>query len=149
MASQHGIARTFELPTRPTNPTTWIDVGLRDDRRRILEVVEIGNRIDDVGAARRSFKRHLAEAEALAVVAGGDAAPYEVTGCWVLVATAANRNLVARYPAIFASEFPGSSRVWAEALTSGSAPHPQPGLVWADVAGTRIYEVRLRVRDTT
>jgi hypothetical protein len=144
LANSHGIRGTFELPTRAANPTTWIDVGLRDDRRQILEVIEIGNRVDDLGAARRSFKRHLAEAEALAVVAGGEGAPYRVTGCWVLVATAANRALVGRYPAIFASEFPGSSRAWAETLTTGAEPPRQPGIVWVDVAGTRIYEVRLR-----
>lgn len=146
LAKGNGIPRTFELPTRPANPTQWIDVGLRDDRRRVLSVVEIGNRVDDLGGARRAFKRHLAEAEALAVVAGADEGAYRVAGCWVLRATAANRELVARYPAIFEAEFPGSSRAWVKALTTGAESPRQPGIVWVDLAGTRIYEVRQRSR---
>jgi hypothetical protein len=78
----------------------------------------------------------------LAVVAGGDNGPYRVAGCWVLRATAANRALVARYPTIFASEFPGSSHQWVKALTTGAPPPREPGLVWVDLAGTRIYEFR-------
>ena len=35
-----GFQRTFELPTRPANPTHATDVGLRDDRGRRLILVE-------------------------------------------------------------------------------------------------------------
>jgi len=142
LAQANGVHATFELPTRPQNPALMVDVGLRDDRHRVLDITEIWNRLDDLGGARRTFKRKLAEAEALAVAVGGDRGPYRVTGCWVLRATAANRALLARYPTIFASEFPGSSRQWVWALTAGAPPPSEPGLVWIDVAGTRIYEAR-------
>lgn len=144
LAKTHGIRATFELPTRPGLSATYVDVGLRDDRRRTLCVIEIWNTLHDMGAASRSFKRKLAEAQAMAVVAGGDGEPYRVTGGWVLRATAANRALVARYPAVFAADFLGSSRAWVRALADGTATPNQTGIVWADLAGTRLFEVRLR-----
>jgi transcriptional regulator with XRE-family HTH domain len=143
LARANGIPRTFEMPTRPAATSTWLDVGLRDDVRRVLSVVEIGNRIDDLGMVRRAFKRHLADADQLAAVAGGDQAPYRVAGCWVLTDTAANRELIARYPAIFASEFKGPSRLWVRALADGREPPHEPGLVWVDARASRLYEVRL------
>ena len=144
LAKAHGIHGSFELRTRPAPSATYIDVGLRDDRNRVFSVIEIWNRFEEIGAGSRNFKRKLAEAEELAVVAGEDAGPYRVAGCWVLRATAANRALVARYPAIFAAEFPGSSRAWVRALTHGEPPPKEPGIVWVDVAGRRLSEVRLR-----
>jgi hypothetical protein len=56
--------------------------------------------------------------------------------------TRRNRLLVARYPDVFAARFPGSSRNWARALTTGAAPAGEAGLVWSDVAGGRISEWR-------
>jgi transcriptional regulator with XRE-family HTH domain len=144
LAKANRIHGTFELPARAAPSATYIDVGLRDDRHRVLSVIEIWNRFEEIGAGSRNFKRKLAEAEALAVVAGGDGEPYRVAGCWVIRATAANRALVARYPAIFAAEFRGSSRAWVRALTLGEAPPEEPGIVWVDVAGTRLSEVRFR-----
>lgn len=35
-----GFTRTFELPTRPANPSLSVDVGLRDDTRRLLIIEE-------------------------------------------------------------------------------------------------------------
>ena len=110
IARANGVHATFELPTRPQQPSLMVDVGLRDDRNRVLSITEIWNRMDDLGAARRTFRHKVAEAEELAVAVGGAKGPYRVSGCWVVRATAANRALLARYPAIFASEFPGSSR---------------------------------------
>ena len=66
-----GFQRTFELPTRPANPTHATDVGLRDDRGRRLILVECWNSIGDVGAAVRSTNRKRVEAEGLAAVLGG------------------------------------------------------------------------------
>src|SRR5438132_5393023 len=132
LAKANGVHGTFELQTRPAPSATYIDVGLRDDRHRVLSVIEIWNRFEEIGAGSRNFKRKLAEADELAVIAGGDGEPYRVAGCWVLRATAANRALVARYPAIFAAEFPGSSREWVKALTQGQAPPREPGIVWVD-----------------
>ena len=143
LARANGVAGTFELPTRPAPSATYIDVGLRDDRHRTLEVIEVWNRLDDVGAGSRSFRHKLSEAMALAVVAGGDGEPYRVAGCWVLRASAANRELVGRYPAIFETQFAGSSRGWVGTLTRGTPPPIQPGLVWIDLAATRICEARL------
>lgn len=45
---------SFELPTRTNDPGRSADVCLRDDARRTLIVVEIWNRLGDVGAAARS-----------------------------------------------------------------------------------------------
>jgi transcriptional regulator with XRE-family HTH domain len=144
LGKANGIKGTFELPARAAPGATYIDVGLRDDRRRVLSVIEVWNRFEDIGAGSRNFKRKLAEAEALAVAAGGDGDPYRVAGCWVLRATAANRALVARYPAIFAAEFPGSSRAWLRSLLAGDTPPDEPGVVWVDVGATRLTEVRFR-----
>jgi hypothetical protein len=41
---------------------------------------------------------------------------------WVVRPSAANRRLLARYPEIFRSAFPGSSRAWVAALTTGAPP---------------------------
>jgi transcriptional regulator with XRE-family HTH domain len=142
-----GFGRTFELPTRPADPTRSADVGLRDDRRRLLVLVECWNTIGDVGAAARSSDRKRAEAEQLAVAIGPlreDATvdAYRVRACWVVRATARNRALLARYPEVFATRFPGSSAGWAGALTAATDPPEQPGLVWCDVAATRVFAWR-------
>jgi hypothetical protein len=78
--------------------------------------------------------------DALAVARSGETA---TTGLvWVVRATARNRALVARYPEVFGRAFPGSSRRWLEALTAGAAPPDEPGLIWSDVAGTRLFAWR-------
>lgn len=138
-----GYGRGFEVPTRPPDPARSTDVGLRDDRRRILVLVECWNTLGDLGAAARATSRKLAEAEALAVAQGGER-PYTVRGVWVVRATARNRALVARYPEVFAVRFPGSSARWVAALTTGAEPPPEPGLVWADVSATRLFAWRRR-----
>ena len=58
---------------------------------------------------------------------------------WVVRATAPNRALVARYPEVFGSRFPGSSGGWVEALAAGSEPPTQTGLVWCDIEATRLF----------
>ena len=144
-----GFARTFELPTRPADPARSADVGLRDDRRRLLILVECWNTIGDVGAAARSSERKRAEAEALAVTSGpygpdGAVRPHRVRTCWVVRATARNRALVGRYPEVFAARFPGPSAGWARALMGAAEPPTEPGLVWCDVAATRLFAWRRR-----
>ena len=67
---------------------------------------------------------------------------------WVVRATARNRNLVARYPEVFASRFPGSSQGWVTALSSGVEPPSQPGLVWSDLGATRLFAWRRADRST-
>jgi transcriptional regulator with XRE-family HTH domain len=149
LARAAGFGRTFELPTRPADPARSADVGMRDDRRRLLVLVECWNTIGDVGGAARSSERKRAEAEQLAVAIGplredATVEPYRVRGCWIVRATARNRALVARYPEVFATRFPGSSANWAAALNGTTEPPAQPGLVWCDVGATRVFPWRQR-----
>lgn len=146
-----GFARTFELPTRPADPARSVDVGLRDDRRRLLVLVECWNTIGDIGAAARSSERKRSEAEALAVATApldtdGRGHSYRVRVCWIVRATVRNRSLLARYPEVFATRFPGSSTGWTRALAGGSEPPREPGLVCCDVAATPLFAWR-RPRD--
>jgi transcriptional regulator with XRE-family HTH domain len=145
LARSHGRIGSFELPTRPADPACSSDIGLRDDAIGTLILVEIWNRLDDIGAAARSTDRKVAEASAPAAFAGGDGAPYRIASCWLLVDTAANRRLVAAYPEIFRTRFPGSSAGWARALAEGAAPPIEPGIAWVDPRAGRIVPMRLRV----
>lgn len=136
-----GYAGSFELPTRPAEPWRSADVGLRNDAARRLVLVECWNTIGDIGAAARSSERKRADAEALAAARWGEK-PATVGIVWVVRATARNRALVARYPEVFAARFPGSSAGWVRALTEGAAPPDEAGLVWCDVAATRLFAWR-------
>lgn len=126
LARRNGRKADFELPTRPASPGLAIDVVIRDDTARTIVVVEIWNRLDDLGAAVRSMSRKVAEAEGLAVLAAGDGPAFRVASCWLFVDTAANRRLLARYPEIFAARFGGSSVGWVRCLVDGSAPPSAP-----------------------
>ncbi len=138
-----GYAGSFELPTKPTDPSRSADVCLRDDRRRRLVLVEAWNVFGDVGGAARATNRKMADLEALAATRDGGS--YRVGVCWVVRATARNRALVARYPELFTARFPGSSEGWRRALVEGTEPPAEPGLVWADVGATRLFAWRRRV----
>jgi transcriptional regulator with XRE-family HTH domain len=144
LARQHGRRADFELPTRPTDPARSIDVALRDDVDRALMVIEIWNRLDDLGAAARATTRKVSDAADAAVLAGRDGPEYRVASCWLLVDTAANRRLVSRYPEILMSRFPGSSLGWVRCLTEGSQPPEEPGLAWIDPRTGRLIPVRWR-----
>ena len=141
LAAATGRTARFELMTRPSNPSRSVDVGEIDRRNRVLILLEIWNRLDDIGGATRATDRKVAEAAALTLAPGG---PLRVAGCWVLVDTAANREIVRRYPAILRARFGGSSAAWVRALVDGSTPPAEPGLIWADVRGGRLMELRLR-----
>lgn len=136
-----GLTRRFELQTRPSDPTRWSDVGLVDHVHRRLLLFECVNVFGDIGASTRSSDRKASEAEAMAM-ALGHGEPYTVHVCWVVRDTRRNRELLARYPEIFASRFPASSRQWAAALTTGIEPPKGRGLIWADVRCTRIFAWR-------
>ena len=144
LARQHGRHADFELPTRPSDPARSIDVALRDDTARALIVVEIWNRLDDLGAAARATTRKAFEAEGPAVLAARDGPPYRVAICWLLVDTAANRRLVARFPEILEARFPGSSLGWVRCLVDGAPPPNEPGLAWIDPRSGRIVPLRRR-----
>jgi transcriptional regulator with XRE-family HTH domain len=137
-----GYTGSFELPTRPAEPWRSADVSLASEASRRLIHAECWNTIGDVGAAARSSTRKLAELDDLATARWGSG---RSTGLvWIVRATQRNRALIARYPEVFASRFPGSSRGWVDALMTGSDPPSQPGLVWCDVGATRLFAWRRR-----
>jgi transcriptional regulator with XRE-family HTH domain len=144
-ARPHGFADTFELPSRPTNPSLSTDVGLRDDRRRLLIQVECVNTFGKVNEAVRSSDRKRAEAEEVAV-AVGHGEEYRVRQVWVIRATRRNREIVAAYPHIFESRFRGPSRAWVDALTKATDAPLEAGLIWCDVACTRLFAWRTNRR---
>ena len=139
LARAHGRAATFELPTKPSDPSHSVDVGIRDDQHRVLSLVEIWNRLDDLGRAARSTDRKVVEAADLAAFRDP---PYRVASCWLLVDTAANRRLVRTYPETLRGRFPASSLDWVRALTTGSEAPRLPGLCWIDPRAGRIAAVR-------
>jgi transcriptional regulator with XRE-family HTH domain len=136
LARATGRPGTFELPSRPTDPSRSTDVGIRDPRHRIRILAECWNTIGDLGAAVRATSRKQA----------GAAATWpddRIATVWVVSATASNRALLARYPHILAAGFPGSSRRWLRALTRPEmVPPAQPGIVWFDPATGRLTEHR-------
>ena len=134
-ASATGRPGTFEVPTRPDDPRRSTDVGIIDRRHATRIQAECWNVIGDLGAAARATHRKVAEA---AATWPDD----RIASVWVVAATAANRAILARYPHVLGSAFPGSSRAWVRALEQGTeAPH-QPGLVWFDPARGRLTEWR-------
>jgi len=130
----------FELPTKPKEPWRSVDVVLAAEARHRMICVECWNTMGDIGASVRASTRKVAEVEALATGLWGAGV---ATGLvWVVRATARNRYLVARYPEVFASWFRGSSQGWVAALVNGAEPPKDPGLVWSDVAATRLFAWR-------
>lgn len=145
LARRTGRSAVFELPTRPADPRHSIDVCVRDAAARILFIEEAWNTFTDLGAAIRSTRRKEAEAADVSTAIGhGD--PFRVATVWVVRDTAANRALLARYPHVVRSAFPGASRTWAQALCSGAAPPVLPGLVWFDASTRRLHEWRTSTR---
>jgi transcriptional regulator with XRE-family HTH domain len=141
LARSTGRTATFELPTRPADPSRSIDVCVRDPRQRLLIIEEAWNTFGDIGAAIRAT--HHKEAEAAELAATVDDGPaFRVAVVWVVRASAANRALFARYPEIIRSAFPGSSRAWVRALTAGGPAPQASGFVWYDSAISRIHEWR-------
>ena len=132
LAAGAGWRTAFEAPIDPTAPGLTTD--LRFDRAGATVLVEIWNRVDDLGAATRSSDRKLA-----AVQRGRPNA----LCVWLLVETAANRRIVRRYPALLRARFPGSSAGWVRALTTDAPPPSRPGIAWIDVRSGRLRPVRL------
>jgi transcriptional regulator with XRE-family HTH domain len=142
LARESGYDASLELPVgRAWHPFS-IDVVLRDRPRRTLVLDEIWNRLDDFGAALRNHDRKVDELERLALLQSGDGPSFRVAACWVMRATAANRAIVARYPEVIRTRFPGSSRAWLKCLVHRAPAPLAPGLVWADVGASRLFEVR-------
>lgn len=138
-AGYHG---SFELPTRPSDPSRSTDVNLLDRKGRRMIQVECWNSFADLGAAARSSSRKLAEAQELAIALSPDEMALKVGSCWVVRATQRNVTLLRRYPHIVDSRFPGSSLAWVNALTLGGPFPDEPGFVWCDVGCTRLFARR-------
>jgi transcriptional regulator with XRE-family HTH domain len=135
LARATGRTGTFELPTRPIDPSRSTDVGIHDPRERTRIHVECWNTFGDLGAAVRATNRKHAEA-------AGTWPDDRIATVWVVRASATNRAILARFPYVVDAAFPGSSRAWVRALTQGTPPPPQPGLVWFDPATGRLVERR-------
>ncbi|MCI0346483.1 MAG: helix-turn-helix domain-containing protein [Chloroflexi bacterium] len=144
LARRHGRRTNVELATKPWDPSQSADTLLVDDRKRVLLLIEIVNRAGDIGAGFRAGDRKAAELERLAILAGGDDGAYRVAIGWLLVDSAANRNLVRRYPEVLRSRFPGSSAGLAKALMEGREPPVKPAVAWIDVRAGQIRPLRLR-----
>ena len=144
LARATGRTATFELPTRPADPSRSIDVCVRDARHRTLIIEEAWNTFGDVGAATRSTNRKAAEAVDLAATID-DGPPYRVASVWVVRPSAANRALLTRYPGIFAAACPDPSHSWVEGLVTQGSPPVARGLVWLDPGTGRISEWRRRL----
>jgi transcriptional regulator with XRE-family HTH domain len=137
----HRLANV-EFPASARRMPGVIDVLLRDDRARVLLMLEVLNRTHDLGAAARSTDRKYADIEGLAILIGADAGPYRVAVGWLLTETAANRRLVAAYPEILRARCPGSSVALAKSLMTGSPPPTEPAIAWVDVRADRIRPLR-------
>jgi transcriptional regulator with XRE-family HTH domain len=143
LAKACGWEVSFEARSGTGESERSIDARLIDRTRRRLVIVECWNTFSDLGAATRSSNRKVQDALQNAVAIAGDGAPFEVGLCWVVRDTQSNRDLVARYRSIFEARLPGSSVAWVKALTEPGALTPsEPGLVWCDTGGTRIFARR-------
>lgn len=135
-----GRTARFELPTRPNEPWRSADVCLGSPHEKVAVDIECWNTIGDIGAATRSSTRKVLELGEMAVAAWG--AGGRAALCWVVRATKRNREIVAKYPEVFANAFPGSSAAWVAALTKGGPIPKEAGLVWCDVRATRLLAWR-------
>lgn len=135
LTARGGWHGRFEAPSDPSAPRHSTDIELSAPDGRLV-LVEIWNRLDDLGAAVRSSDRKLAE------LAGREAASASVSSCWLLVDTSANRAVVRRYPAIVHARFGGPSAGWIRALLTGAVAPARPGLAWIDPRSGRIRPMR-------
>jgi transcriptional regulator with XRE-family HTH domain len=143
LARTTGRSASFELPTRPSDPSRSVDVCVRDVRHRVLIIEEAWNTFGDLGAAIRATHRKGAEAAELAATTD-DGPAYRVATVWVVRDDAINRSIVARYPEVIRSAFPGSSRGWTGALVSGDRPPESAGFVWFDSARRQVHAWKTR-----
>jgi transcriptional regulator with XRE-family HTH domain len=125
---EQGIDTDWERPRS-------IDVLLTRDDRSEVAVVEVWNLVDDVGAAIRGLDAKVAR------IARQHRAT--TSGLMVIRATRRNRALVRELKPLFRAQFPASSAAWLAALTAPDKPMPPTsGILWTDVAGTRLLVAR-------
>ncbi len=110
-------------------------------------IVEVWDWFMDVGASLREWDRRRAALEALAIarMASNVVDPElpTVGGCWVVRATVRNRRLVSEHQHVFRARFPGSSRLWLEALRGPRRMPLDPALIWVRVDGSALFGSRL------
>jgi transcriptional regulator with XRE-family HTH domain len=139
LARRTGRLAEFELPTRSSGSAGVVDVAIRDDAQQVLILVEIWNRLTDLGAASRSTTRKVLQVEGASIPRR-----LRLASCWLLVDNAANRAIVRRFPEIVRARFPGSSLGWVQALAEGYEPPSGAGIAWIDPRSGTITELRLR-----
>ena len=135
LARATGRPGTFELPTRPIDPSRSTDVGIRDPRHGVRILAECWNTFGDLGAATRATNRKEHEAQT-------SWPDDRIATVWVVRASATNRAILDRYPHILDAAFPGSSRAWVTALVEGRQPPEEPGIVWFDPNSASLRERR-------
>ena len=128
LANVAGWRVSFEAPTNPLDPRHATDLLLH--REGAVVLVEIWNRLDDLGAAVRSTDRKLAASPGARSV-------------WLFLDAAANRQIVRRYPGILLAPFKGSSAAWVATLATRSLPPVLPGMVWIDPRARALRPLRL------
>lgn len=134
-----GYVGRFELSTSRRSDRS-ADAGLIDRRRHLALLCECVNTLTDFGAAVRASHRKRRELEDFATAHGQG---WTVGLCWIVRDVRRNRELLVRYPEVFATEFPGSSTAWVDALTKGTLPPQAAGLIWCDASATRLFARRL------
>ena len=113
-----------------------VDVLLQRTAGEEIAVVELWNLLDDVGAAFRGLDGKAAR---LARQRSG-----RVSALMVIRGTRRNRRLVDEFRPIFRAHFPAPSRAWLAALTNKERAMPATaGLLWTDIAGSRLLVARL------
>ena len=108
LARATGRHSTFELPTRPADPSRSTDVGIRDDRHRVLVQTECWNTSGDLGSAIRATNRKTAEAAAHAIAtAADDAVTYRVATVWARASDCGQSSAAGSIPTHHRRGIPG------------------------------------------
>lgn len=145
----HGRSANVELPLSTGRSPFVADVVQRDDRLRVLMLTEIVNRAGDLGELARSSDAKARALEGMAILAGGDTGPYRVAVGWLLLESAANRQVVATYQEFLRARCPGSSAQLAHALIEGAEPPSTAAIAWIDVRAGRVVPLRWRSNPRT